>query len=346
MNDEPSVQRENTNDDRFLEAAAQWWVRLRGTRDPAAAAEWLKWSGENTGHADAFERVAELGSQLDALDAAAKEQLIAEFAPRDRPPRRIVRRHLPRFLAAAAAVMAAIALIGGYLAWPQISPVHEKTFTTQIGENRTLVLDDGSKVVLGGASEIEVRYGKHLREIRLQKGEAYFVDTHETERPFVVTVGKLSARAIGTAFDVRRGEGAVLVAVADGRVLVASEDGKAPNGGAVEAKAGQQVVYRPTAAGLRISSIDADNVAAWRQRRLEFIDEPLASVVAQLNRYSQKPLRIDSSSLKTLRVTGTVDLDNLSGWLHALPAIFPIKVTVGRSVIALSSKTGRHKQRQ
>lgn len=345
MNNESQSRSGKATRDFSLEAAAQWWLRLRGTQDPRTATDWLQWSGEKVEHAEAFERVVELGTQLSSLDASTKEALIAEFAPRDSIPIRKAQWRRPALLATAAAVAAMLVGAGGYLAWFQAAPVSEQTFTTQIGENRSLVLDDGSKVALGGASKIEVRYSEHLREIRLEKGEAYFVDTHEPGRPFVVTAGEISAQAIGTAFDVRRSAGNIVVAVADGRVLVASGYARPTNSSAVEASAGQQVVYSTTAAGLEISTIDANNIAAWRQRRLEFFDEPLSSVISQLNRYSQKPIRIDSSSLNTLRLTGTAYLDNLNGWLSAVPALFPIKVTTGSDVIVLTS-SDTHAQRR
>ena len=60
------------------------------------------------------------------------------------------------------------------------------------------------------------------RRVRLERGEAFFQVTKDPRRPFVVEVGGVTVRAIGTAFNVRLGGGELDVLVAEGKVEVAS----------------------------------------------------------------------------------------------------------------------------
>lgn len=322
-----------------LQAAADWWARLR---DPAAgeeaAAQWLEWSSADARNAEAFERVAELGAQLHGLDARAKASLVAEFsapAAASARPRRWLR-------LAAAAMLAAVG-VGGYFAW--FGQVTEHDFASQVAENRDIRLDDGSQVALGGASAFSTRFSRGKRNVDLQMGEAFFEVAHDAQRPFVVSAGKMSVRAIGTAFNVRRDGDRVSIAVAEGRVRIA-RSGDNANSEAVEAIAGQQVSYDPNAYGLIVRNVDPTRVGTWRERQLDFVDEPLATVVNSINRYRLHPLRIDDAPLAALSFTGTVHVDRLDGWLNALPQIFPLTVVDTKDAVVLKDAGAPATKRQ
>lgn len=320
--------REQLTEERLQDAAA-WWARLRG-RDASAdaASQWLEWSSADGRNADAFERVAELGAQLNGLDEAAKNALVAEFVP----ARGQVRRSWMHLAVAAVLVLAVCA--GGWFAMSR--HISEEHYASQVAENRELRLEDGSQVALGGASSISTRFSRAERDVELESGEAFFEVAHNAQRPFVVSAGKLSVRAIGTAFDVRRDGDRVTITIAEGRVRIASGRNIA-NTEAVEAVAGQQVSWHDGAYGLVVRNVDPATADAWRNRQLQFIDEPLASVVASINRYRQRPLRVSDPALGAMSFTGTVQIDHLDSWLGALPQIFPLKVENGGDAVVLKA---------
>ena len=90
-------------DDSVAMQAAQWWVRLREHGDDETLASWQAWEALDPRHGDAFERLAEMGSQLNELDEADKASLVAEFAGTGAPR---ARRRWP-LVATAAGLMAA-----------------------------------------------------------------------------------------------------------------------------------------------------------------------------------------------------------------------------------------------
>jgi len=311
----------DTVNQQTLLVAADWWLRLRSPdASEQTVAQWLAWTDEDAGHLAAFEKITALGERLSALGEVSRAQLVAEFAPVATASRH---RWLP--LAAAASVVA-VALLGGYMAWsgtggratPQI-------YSSAVAAKRDVSLADGSTVTLGGATQLTTRFSRGQREVELASGEAFFQVAHQAQRPFVVNAGRLAIHDIGTAFDVRRTGDQVTVVVTEGRVRIFDKNDAGGQG--LEAVAGQRVTYEPGHAALSVSSTDAERAVAWRNDRLEFDNEPLAIVVANINRYSDQPIRIADANLAPLTFTGTVKTDAIDDWLRALPQVLPLKVT-------------------
>lgn len=313
--------------------AAEWWLKLREAEPtPEQIAAWIEWRGRDPRNAEAFERAQAFSGRLAATDPKTLSGLAAEFAaPQRRGASSWLRWPTLRLAIAASAVLA-ISFAGYRLLTDE--PVPEPSgleYRTPVATNRDIPLPDGSQVALGAASVLNARFGDDARRIDLGDGEAFFKVKHEERRAFYVRAGRLTVRAVGTAFDVRKTGERVVVTVTEGRVRVAEGSAGAGAQGdasanAVEVAAGQQVAYGPGAAGLRVAKVDAGSAVAWRENRLEFVNEPLESVVANINRYSARPLRIADPAVGRLSFTGTVSLRSLDRWLAALQTVFPVRV--------------------
>lgn len=99
-----------------------------------------------------------------------------------------------------------------------------KTKMTKRGEKLTLMLPDGSKVILNSESSLRYRASfNKQREVQL-KGEAYFEVERDTLKPFIVNTGEVKTEVLGTSFNVNYSpvNGMVQVAVTDGKVAVSS----------------------------------------------------------------------------------------------------------------------------
>jgi transmembrane sensor len=308
-------------------------------RDPAATErtteQWLAWADEDPAHLTAFERVTELAIRLQALGGVSHERLMAEFAPPQAPSR--------RWWIPAAAAAAVVLAAGGYMGWHAMgSAVTSQTYASAIATQQSVTLEDGTRVTLGGATQLVTHFSRGRREVELTNGEAYFEVVHNANRPFEVRAGDVLIEDIGTAFNVRRTGKYVTVAMAEGRVRVADASRGGHN--SLEAVAGQSVTYDPSRAAMNIAAIDPAHAAVWRDARLEFDNEPLSVVVANINRYRAQPLRIADASLNTLTFTGTVKADAIDNWLHALPQVLPLKVGVVGGETVLSDARRRPEQ--
>ncbi|MCI2261942.1 FecR family protein [Xanthomonas indica] len=317
-------------DQHILDDAARWWTLLRAPdSNEDTIARWLDWTAADPRHLQAFERINALGGDLGALDTAARGDLLRRFAA----PRA---RWRPLQVAACIGVLA----LGGVLAWRQLNPPPvTQVYSSAISRHRDIVLADGSKIALGGASRLSTRFSAAQRRVELIAGEAFFDVAHHAGRPFVVDAGGVSILDVGTAFDVSRDGERVEIAVTEGRVRIYGAGQVPADGrGGLEAVAGQRVSYDPARPTLQVGQISVAQAIAWRDHRLEFVDTPLDTVIARVNRYSDRPLRLADPALARLSFTGTVDTRATAQWIEALPQVFPLQVSQGKDEIVLSRR--------
>lgn len=238
------------------------------------------------------------------------------------------RRRFPRRAAAAAVVVLAAAF---FVQW-QIDNANREIHTTPVAQHDTDLLADGSRVEIGAASRVTSRYDEQRREIEVKEGEAFFDVAPDPERPFVVRAGEVRIRAIGTAFNVRRGATRTVVTVSEGTVevlfkhwydlLTPAEERRTLAG------AGQQVVYDRNTGRLHTERVNPEAATAWRRddRSFSFLNEPLADVVAYVNRYSERKIVIADKALSRRTFTGSVHHDRGKDWLRALERAYPLRI--------------------
>ena len=206
------------------------------------------------------------------------------------------------------AVVFLVACIGAALfTWLQFYSA--PTYTTAIGETRTVTLSDGSLVELNARSAIKVKFSESQRVVDLLEGQALFRVARNPARPFVVRSGDTSVKAVGTQFDVYRKSSGTLVTVLEGRVAISEPAHPRPGGAgtAVEEpvllKAGEQAVVTSQAI---VSSKNANLAAAtaWTEGLLMFDAAPLSEVVEEFNRHNIRPLVLEDARLRNLRISG------------------------------------------
>ncbi len=94
------------------------------------------------------------------------------------------------------------------------------TYTTQIGERRSIALADGSTIDLNARSTLRVNFSKTERNVELIDGQALFEVAKDKARPFIVRSGETVVRAVGTQFDVYHKKEGTTVTVIEGSVAV------------------------------------------------------------------------------------------------------------------------------
>jgi transmembrane sensor len=200
---------------------------------------------------------------------------------------------------------------------------------------RSQSLPDGSVAELNGASRIEVHYTAGERRVRLLGGEAHFVVAKDPARPFFVSAGPVTVRAVGTAFNVRFAPVAIEVLVTEGRVQVetaAAPAETAPPVAPVPALvAGQRA--RIDAQGVGAGAVEIgdvgrpgiDEALGWQGTRLVFNGTDLEAVVAAFNRYNRHRLILGDPGLRRRALTGTFRADNLEGFLRLVRQMVDVK---------------------
>lgn len=171
---------------------------------------------------------------------------------------------------------------------------------TAPGEQRTIAMEDGSRIVVNGDSSLSYD-PEHPRFVTLDRGEVLFDVHHDDAYPFVVQAGSTRLVDAGTVFNVVTDAGALEVAVAEGAVIYNPErDGIRLNPGDALTRAGAD-------APVEVRRIDVATVGGWRDGLLQFQDASLALVARDLSRAIGRPIRLTEEA-KRIRYTGTLSV--------------------------------------
>ena len=215
--------------------ATEWLARLRATDVTAAErGEFAVWLAQGDNRA-AFDAILTLWEQLEVLGTLDVPI----------PHRSKFSRWVP--LAAAAS------LILGLLVTVAYRNLGDE-YSTTIGEQRFVRLQDGSAIHLNTDSTAIVRLENDERSVRLSRGEAYFNVASDIGRPFVVSTEHAEITVVGTAFAVYAMGGLTKVSVTEG--LVTIQGGDQP---AIELSSGQQALIR-AAGSTFLPFSDAENI--------------------------------------------------------------------------------------
>jgi transmembrane sensor len=207
--------------------------------------------------------------------------------------------------------------------------------TTELGEQRSIVLGDGSIVTLNTLSEATVRFDRSSRNVALITGEALFDVVSDPERPFVVETGTLSLNVIGTKFSVYRKKNSTRVAVVDGVVTAVSS--RSPDQPLI-VRAGEGAVATAQGVSLTDDQFDVQKAIAWTQRRLIFDGAPLAEVVAEFNRYNRTPLIVEDVALANRAITTVFNANDVSALVAFLELEPDVDVQYGDDAIRIRVK--------
>ena len=327
-----SLQLTDPGDDAIRQAAAVWLAQRDAGFSPAQAAAFARWRDADPRHAAAFRRVEATQQLLARLpESPAAAAMLAEVDALCAARPRVVPFSTIWKVAAALAAAACIAV--AFLATkPADLQSANATYATASGQHQSIDLPDGSTVVLNPTSKAEIAFAVSERRVHLQHGEAHFYVAKDASRPFVVSAGTVSVRAVGTAFNVRRHSGAVEVFVTEGKVQVSRVDGSADaDREPTYLVAGERAFIEGVPSGHYASGATASDSAsarptAARAPRLIFDNTPLSDVVERFNRYSRVQMEIVDPALAQRAVGGTFDADNAESFINLLNAAGDIRI--------------------
>jgi transmembrane sensor len=197
--------------------------------------------------------------------------------------------------------------------------------TTGIGELRTLVLDDATRLYLNANTRVRVHYDKQFRRVTLERGEALFEVAKRPDWPFVVTAGGREIRALGTSFDVKRDEQDLAVTLVEGKVTVTPEREPTPEQKPFVLSPGQRLTFAK-AGSPKIDRPPLEQVTAWKLGQVNLDNTPLAEAVAEMNRYSRQRIVIDDPSLAAIRVSGIFIAGDSANFAHAVGKAYQVRV--------------------
>jgi len=156
------------------------------------------------------------------------------------------------------------------------------TLSTPRGGQYQVVLSDGSKVWLNAASSLYFPsvFSGNQRVVELT-GEAYFEVAKNKEMPFLVKVGDMQVKVLGTHFDVNAyaDENAIKTSLLEGSVKIT----KGNASGLL--KPGEQAILNNKEDKVEITYANMDEVMAWKNGLFQFDGADITTIMREIGRW-------------------------------------------------------------
>ncbi len=329
------------------DSQAAYWLGLLMSDDSSAAVRkaFAIWRDESPAHAEAFSRAQEVWQQSEVLsfDLDIQEErrriLIGTYRP-------TVRRRL--YGIAAVAVIGLFSLLT-FAAIDLLQPgpppsvatsqapqalqaaLDPDTLRTEIGEQRSVTLPDGSVIGLNTDTEIRLNFSLTERSLVMLRGQAVFKVEHDSDRPFVVHAAGRRITALGTEFEVRLDQQDIAVTLLEGRVVVekvhlTETTIASPHVPAiVELTPGER--FEAVAGGSSlVVKPDLDTAMSWRNGRIHYESEPLETFIYEFNRYSERKIILSDPMIGDILRGGYFKTGSVDAFIIALTTDLPLRV--------------------
>jgi len=299
-----------------LEAAADWYSRLQAAPgDAELLAQWQRWleQGERQRLAWSYiERISQRFASLQQQGGAAHQTLASMRQGK----------HSRRRLLSQMGVLAGVGVLA-WVGWRGDALYSVRSlgagYRTAIGERRSEVLADGTRLWLNSGTALDVRFDNARRELLLYAGEVLIETAHGDARPLRVQTRAGVLEPLGTRFSVREDGPRTQLNVYQGAVRTTCAD----SGSSVTVQAGQGVTFDAQANG-PLGHAEARR-EAWSRGLLLAEDMPLAQFIEELGSYRRGHIGVDPA-LAELRVMGSFPLNDTDLVLAQLQDALPLKV--------------------
>jgi len=341
-----SLSADTTDRPSRLEAASTWCMRLsEGALSADEQRAFDAWLDDDPDNLEAFDRSVRVWQRFGAAATApefieVRERALATFRKRNQA------RWTPnggrwRPIWAIAACLL-VAILSGAL-WLQAQP---DIYRTAVGERRVVVLADGSRISLDAATRVDVRLEDDRRELVLRQGRAKFDVAKDPLRPFSVTAGDKVVVATGTSFSVELLRRRMHVVLYEGQVAVLERKGDRTTPVALRnatgaadrlLKPGGELVSTLAQSTASVLPTDVARSLSWEAGQLTFIDEPLASAVERVNRYSARRIELADPEVGKLELNGVFNTGDVDAFVVGVRETLPIRVAQRGDAISIST---------
>lgn len=193
------------------------------------------------------------------------------------------------------------------------------------GERLQMMFQDGTRVYVN--SDTRLKYPKKFalfnREVYLD-GEAYFVVSKNSHRPFIVNLEGSALHVLGTSFNVQAYPESqnITVCLDEGRIKLAL-----PSDKEYPLQPGERLVYNRASKRCTVSR-NVDNIASlWKTNVIAFKNASLTEVASVLGRWYNVDFKIEGKNAWNVYFTLTSENIPLEKILRDLEKIAPLQFT-------------------
>lgn len=238
----------------------------------------------------------------------------------------------------AASVALLIGLFVSFLVFYRLPSMPAYAYVeTPSGQKSHVILPDGTKVWLNSGSKLiySTDYNKGERIVRLT-GEAFFDVVHNSRHPFVVNVGNVGVKDLGTAFDIRAysNDSAIEVSLLRGSVSLMSVHDQIQIGAL---KPNQKAVIDPLTLACSVSACNATDASIWINNEIRFDGQSTYELFKQLDRWYGVHIAV-ANAPQDKRYWMTLKTESLTEALQLINKISPITYTINGEEVHVKFK--------
>lgn len=222
-----------------------------------------------------------------------------------------------------------------------IRRIPENIVVTPVGGEYQLILSDGTKVWLNALSEIRypIQFTGNSRKVYVS-GEVYFEVAKNAERPFMVNVGDVEVKVLGTQFNIMAyaDENNIETTLVEGAVRLKSRDvsGKLSS---VNLKPNCQASYNRYSKIVEIKEVDVDTYVAWKNGKFIFEKDGLSNIMRKLERWYGVKVFFETQDLKDLRFSARIDrYGNIENILKKMEQTTKVRFEVKNNIVLIKRK--------
>lgn len=236
--------------------------------------------------------------------------------------KRIAKWHQVAWSAAACFLIATLTF---FLLPPQTNVMPSDTtasvvLATGTAEQEQFELEDGSHIHSNASTSLSVVFSTQIRQVSMEKGEAYFNVAKDAARPFEISTDFGKVTVLGTSFNVDTDSTGMEIKVFEGVVKVAPADGQA-----VTLTVGQRLGVDRFGNMSSVTSFDHVVKEDWMSGMLHANSMSMRQIVDRINRHTDKPVYL-APGLSGYSVTGTFSLSKPTDSLAMLSELYDLKI--------------------
>lgn len=290
--------------------AAEWLLRLQApTATQAERVACRAWRESDPAHEHAWQRAMKVSHQLSMLPSGLG---LASLNADEKLNRRSTIKTLALLMAT-----------GGmsWQAWQSdTTQMYLADYATATGEQREVVLSDGTQIILNTDSAINIAFTHDLRLIEHINGEILISTGKDAgfNRPMLIATAFGQLKPLGTRFNVRQAQDYAELTVIEGAVNITTKGGEQR-----VLQANQQAKFNQH--HIELTTPPQDKVDGWTRGLLSVREMRLAEFAEELARYRKGMIRC-APEVADLRLSGVFQLKDTDVLLNGLSGILPIRV--------------------
>lgn len=214
------------------------------------------------------------------------------------------------------------------------------TLITPMGGEYTVILSDGSEVMLNAGSSLKypVVFSGNTREVMLE-GEAFFKVAKSKSSSFLVKTNQITTIVYGTEFNVSvyGNDELVQTTLIEGSVGISINSSNTSS--ELKIKSGQQYIYDKGTRSVETKEVDTELYIAWTKGMFVFENEPIDNILKVMSRWYDFKFEFKDDNLKDQRFTISIGrYDHVSKILDLISASSELKFEAREGTIIISQK--------